>query len=338
MERHTHWTVALVVAVLSNVACGAESQPADGDFRGADADSLGRGADFRGADFRGVDHSAFDAILEANVRNERVDYLTIRKKHYQDLTAYLDRLSRVDVDELSRDERLAFYINLYNAAMIRAVVERFRADYSPEDDDFRVFKEKSIRLGAGKISLDQIENKIVRPRFKDARIHVALVCGARSCPPLLARAYRGDDLDAVLEANMKRFVANDPFRNPIDLPRRQLRLSALFDWYADDFGGKGGIAAYVDKYHDQDLSRFKVSFLDYSWKLNIAPGLAPGTAAGRWVQITRATGDAKVGEVYEVVEQAGDQLVLDAPLAGRRLTVKRQATAPFVVEESDPRK
>ena len=87
------------------------------------------------------------------------------------------------------------------------------------------------------ISLNHLEHEIIRKQFKDPRIHVALVCAAKSCPPLLNRAYRADDLDKVLDENMKRFVT-DASRNQIDDEKRELRLSKIFEWYPADFGGK----------------------------------------------------------------------------------------------------
>lgn len=214
-----------------------------------------------------VDHSAFDAILKATVKDERVDYQAVKDNHLPALTAYLDLLAKIDPAGLVRNEQLAFYINLYNATMIRAIVDRLTPTYSPAEKNYGVFKEAIVRLNGQKVSLDDIENKIVRPTFKDPRIHVALVCGARSCPPLVPFAYTAANLDQTLDANMKAFV-NDKFRNPIDDRTRTLKLSHIFDWYADDFGGKQGVPAFVGKYAGKDYSRYKVEFVDYSWELN----------------------------------------------------------------------
>jgi hypothetical protein len=299
--------LALALSIITGIARAAETQPAS------------------------IDHSAFNAILKAHVRHERIDYLMLRKQHYTELSDYLDQLAAIEVDELARDEQLALYINLYNATMICAVIDRFGADYSPEEDKFAVFDTKIVRQGGKQYSLNHLENKIIRPKFNEPRIHVALVCGARSCPPLLPRAYRAADLDEVLEANMKRFVSADLFRNQIDRKRRRMQLSSIFEWYADDFGGKQGVGKFVDRYHDRDLSSFKISYGSYSWKLNVA---AP--AKGRWVKLTRAAGDGtKPGQVFEVLKVAGDRLVLGAPLTGRTLTVARRFTAAYVVELDD---
>ena len=273
-------------------------------------------------------HAAFDTILAATVRNERVDYLALRRDHWSELLGYLTRLERTDPAGLERDARLAYYLNLYNATMIRAVIERLTADYSPADAEYGIFKEPLAKAGGRTLTLDEIENKIVRPEFDEPRIHTALVCGAVSCPPLLPRAYRADDLDEVLEANMRRFL-NDRSRNRVDVAGRKLALSSIFKWYADDFGGESGLAAYVDRYVDAEVSGFEVSFLDYSWKLNIAP-----PAKGRFVTVTGADVDAKLrrGGIYEVLDELDDQLRVAVPFGQQTVRVPESATQPFVVQ------
>ncbi len=217
-----------------------------------------------------VDHSALDGILRDNVHDERVDYRNIRRHHRSQLGDYLDRLAAVDVKALRRREQLAFYINLYNATVIRAVTERFKEGFSVAEDDFALFKKPLVRLKDRSVSLNELEHKIIRPTFKDPRVHAALVCGARSCPPLLARAYDAKDLDAVLENNMRRFV-HDPKRNRFDGAEKALYLSKIFEWYADDFGGKATIAEYVAQFTKAPTSGMDIRFLEYEWDLNIAP-------------------------------------------------------------------
>src|SRR5436190_369600 len=148
-----------------------------------------------------VDHSAFDTILKATVKDGLVDYNAIKSNHLPALSAYLDALAKVDPAKLDRNEQLAFYINLYNATMIRTIIDRLSPTYSPADKDYGVFKEPLVRLNGRTISLNDLENTIVRPTFKDPRIHVALVCGARSCPPLVPFAYTAANLDETLNAN-----------------------------------------------------------------------------------------------------------------------------------------
>lgn len=215
-------------------------------------------------------HAPWDRILEATVRGERVDYDAVRGEHLADLDRYLDAMAGIDPDDLDRDDALAYWINLYNAAMVREVVRHDLDAWTPAADDFEVFRRPLVRTHAGTVSLDHVEHEIVRRRFADPRIHVALVCAAVSCPPLLSRAYRGEDLDRVLDANMRRFV-NDRTRNRIDVEARTLALSSLFDWFADDFGGPGSVDDYVDRYTEADVVGFDVRFLEYDWSLNRTP-------------------------------------------------------------------
>lgn len=215
-----------------------------------------------------VDHSAWDKLLADNVSAEgKVDYANISARYRGTLDDYLKKLSRIDTSALSRQQQLAYYINLYNATMVQAVIDRYHDGFSPADDDFAVFKDKLVRLGDREISLNELENDILRKEFREPRIHVALVCAAESCPPLLPRAYRADDLDQVLDENMRRFV-NDPARNPIDPDKKQARLSKIFDWYADDFGGKSDLLAFLSRYGKRDLAQYQITFVDYSWRLN----------------------------------------------------------------------
>ena len=280
------------------------------------------------------DHSAWSRILSDTVRSERVDYLAVRKKHWKALLGYLERLAVAKPDRLSRDEQLALYINLYNATMVKAVVERLRDGYSPSDKEFSVFKANIARVSGKTLSLDHLENKLIRPTFKEPRIHVALVCGARSCPPLMPRAYTGKDLDKELERNMRAFV-NNPFRNRQNQATKTLSLSKLFDWYKDDFGGERGRIDYVRKYANNDVRGFKVEFIEYSWKLNI---LAP--KAGRWVKITRDTVGledaegaskkrARRSEIYEVLGEKGGRLRIELPFGGGTAWIPARSAAPY---------
>lgn len=112
----------------------------------------------------------FDAILRERVTAGLVDYAAIKQHDAAKLDGYLEQLAQADVMKMSRDEQLAYYINLYNATMIKAVVDRFRDDYSPAEHDFAVFKEPLVRLaGEKRVSLNHLEHEVIRKQFKDPR-------------------------------------------------------------------------------------------------------------------------------------------------------------------------
>jgi len=154
------------------------------------------------------------------------------------LDAYLQQMAQASLKPLSARQRLAYWINLYNAAMVDVILDRYEPGYSVSENEWAVFKEKFIGSPEGKVSLDGIEHEIIRKRFPNAPgIHAALVCGAVSCPPLIREAYTGETIIQALEANTHRWI-HEPRRNVIDHDSQTLRLSSIFDWYAVDFDAK----------------------------------------------------------------------------------------------------
>ena len=220
-----------------------------------------------------VDHAALDSVLSAHVHPDGVDYAGLRARSLGTLARYLDAMALVTAAALPKRERDAFEINLYNATMLRAVCDRLTPGWTPATDDFAVFKAPLVRLKGRTLSLNQLENDMIRPRIRDPRVHVALNCAARSCPPLQPRAYRAATLDSVLEANMSRFV-RDPRQNTIDASKRRMRLSRLFDWYAADFGGAAAVPVYVAKRLALPTSGWSAEFIDYDWSLAASAGTA----------------------------------------------------------------
>jgi hypothetical protein len=286
-----------------------------------------------------VDHGPWNRILREHVRDERIDYLALRSRHWDELIGYLDALATVDTAQLSRDRQLAYYINLYNATMVRAVVERFRSGYTPAADNYAVFKKPIVRLRGKSVSLNDLENRIIRPEFGEPRIHVALVCAARSCPPLVPHAYNAASLDRDLEDNMRRFL-NDAARNRVDAKSRTLSLSKIFEWYADDFGGKAELAAYVNRFIPVDTTGFEIRFIEYDWSLNMT---APRD--GRWVAARSGgvslheqpgktvVGRADAGTVFRVRKEDAGWLMVDRPFAGGVAWLRAGATKPFALAD-----
>lgn len=206
-----------------------------------------------------------DAVLRDVVIEGRVDYAKIKTTHQPVLNTYLAEYQDVGAPE----QPLAYYLNLYNVVMLKAVLEKRAANpsWKPSDENYGVFKEQRVKLKEGMKSLDYLENEIIRKQYKDPRIHAALNCAALSCPPLLNEAYEPDRLDQQLEQNFKRFV-NDPTRNQFDDARKVMKLSSIFQWFAADFGGPSAVPGYIAKYRPGNYSGWKVEYLPYDWNLN----------------------------------------------------------------------
>jgi hypothetical protein len=180
----------------------------------------------------------------------------------------------VDPKSLTRDERFAFYINAYNAWTIKLVLSGYPGIESIKDlgSIFQSpWKKKICRIGGDVVSLDHIEHDILRPKFKDPRVHFAINCASISCPPLMSQPFRGSTLDRQLDDATRAFI-NNPERNY--LKGNTLYVSRIFKWFGKDFDYDivGFFLTYADDHLKKELEAkkqtVKVSYLSYDWSLN----------------------------------------------------------------------
>lgn len=214
------------------------------------------------------DHSAFNTLLASAVRNGRVNYSAFRSSVL--FTTYLRSLAAASVSSLSHDEILAFWINAYNACVIKNVIDHPGIKKPTDVKGF--FDQIRFTVARRSVTLNNIENDIVRPAFNDPLIHFGLVCAAQSCPPLLSTAYTGATIRTMLRQNAVRYLAGSD--NRWDASSKTLWLSKIFEWYAADFGGRGGIVSFVSRYGTTRMKegvkagQVTVKYLDYDWTLN----------------------------------------------------------------------
>jgi Protein of unknown function, DUF547 len=219
-----------------------------------------------------VDHKLFDMLLKKYVASGIVDYNGLKKEESV-LDTYLAILEKVKPDNLSRNEQFAFYINLYNAWTIKLILRGY-PDIESIKDMGSLFKspwkKKIVRTNKGVVTLDYVEHEMLRPVFKDPRVHFAINCAAKSCPPLRAEAYRGDILEDQLNDSTISFM-NDPQNNYLE--GETLYISKIFDWFEEDFNGvhgffltyaRGNFKKQLEKIGD----KIEISHLDYNWDLN----------------------------------------------------------------------
>ena len=225
----------------------------------------------------GFDHSEWTGLLQRAVSERGVDYDWLAGNKPA-LNHYVDRLAEADPGSWSREEQMAFWINAYNAVMIQSVVEHWPLESVL--DISKILKliptgwvfYKKHRVGGADRSLDDIEHRILRGRFKDPRIHAAINCASVSCPPLVPRAFEGPDLDSQLDAAMQAFLL-DPQRN--QLRASPPRLSKIFSWFREDFEDQGTLWEYVrSAVPDSVAGTLRVQaqpeFLPYNWEINSA--------------------------------------------------------------------
>jgi len=226
------------------------------------------------------EHRSWTAILAMYVRDGSVDYRGLADHGQPAITAYLSALSAASPAESgwTREERLAFWMNAYNAFTIRLVLDHYplRSIRSIGFLPLAAFRMKFIPLGAGRtpISLNVIENEILRKQFQDARIHFAIVCASKSCPALHSEAYRSSALDQQLDAAARAFL-DDSSKNRWDPASRTLYLSSIFKWFRGDFERDvRTLPAFVGRYlrqpdaTDLEKGKVRVVFLNYDWSLN----------------------------------------------------------------------
>lgn len=220
-------------------------------------------------------HALFEKVLEAHVKDGVVDYPAVQTDDR--LKTYLIQLDRVDPAAFpTRNERLAFWINAYNAFAIKGILD----NYSPMDviGRYRYFIGQTYRVGGAAINLYDLERQILIKQFQEPLIHFAIVCASASCPKLTPWAYQPNQLDRQLDVAARAFI-NDPARNRFDRKQRIASVSKIFDWFEEDFvAAAGSILAYVARYVDdptlaKELAQpgYRVEFLDYDWSLNGIP-------------------------------------------------------------------
>lgn len=211
-------------------------------------------------------HPVLDGLLHRYVESGSVDYAGLVAQTHT-LETYLRSLEAVSPGELAgwpRHDQLAFWINAYNAFVLMSVVEHYPlARHTlvglafPANSIWQVsgvWKNPRWRVAGRSVSLDTLEHEIIRPGFREPRIHFALVCAARSCPNLRSEAYRGDRLDLQLEDQARQFFANPTKGLWLDWEKNRAVVSKIFDWYGVDFASEPAGA------HRNDIERSILRF------------------------------------------------------------------------------
>lgn len=203
-------------------------------------------------------HGLFSELLSTYVHDGVVNYKEMRSD--KRLDEYIGWLARTDPDTLpNKNEKLALWINAYNAYTLKVICDNYPVESINDLHSggliigsvlkTTVWDKKLATVGGKAISLNTIEHEIVRPIFKDARAHFALVCASKSCPPLRSAAYEAETLDQQLDDQGRVFLTG-PFWNEFDVAKRRATLSKIFSWYDSDFGSS-----------DEEVLRFVARFL-----------------------------------------------------------------------------
>jgi hypothetical protein len=238
------------------------------------------------------EHARFARVLGQSVRSGRVNYAAL-KADRRELDAYIAELAAADAAALaafSRTQALAYWLNAYNALVLRTVIDAYPISGRtvvglafPPGSIWQIsgaFRAARHSAAGRRLSLDDIEHRIVRPQFADPRVHVALVCAAHSCPPLRGEPYRAAALSAQLDDQARRFLADRERGLSVQAGGR-IEVSSIFKWFGEDFASLArgdqdrGIREFAARYvADPALAatlraaEARHSYLDYDWRLN----------------------------------------------------------------------
>jgi hypothetical protein len=217
---------------------------------------------------------AWDKLLKKYVDGKgRVDYNAIDRAELEKVFAAVAASSPKKNPEkyATKNAQKAYYIDAYNVLAWKDVLTRLPKLKNVDSEKTSFFYFTKFIVGGEEINLYDLENKIVRPQFQDARVHFALNCASGGCPMLPAEAFTPDKVDAQLSREARRFC-NEKRNVDFDAATKKLKLSHIFDWYKDDFGkAPDKVIAWINHYRAADAklpTDAKIEYVDYDWTLN----------------------------------------------------------------------
>jgi hypothetical protein len=231
---------------------------------------------------RTIDHSRWASFLDEYLVTghpsgvSRVRYDKVSSTDADSLDAYVERLQRVSVSRLNRDEQFAFWVNLYNAYTVKLILDYYPVDSIRDIDLSGLFTrgpwdKELMEVEGEELSLNDIEHRILRPIWQDPRIHYVVNCASIGCPNLPPEPLTASNLEDVLESAADEYI-NHPRGASVD--GGVLYLSSIYDWYEEDFEGSlKGVKDHLLVYADPALARGirnhdgRVRYR-YDWALN----------------------------------------------------------------------
>ncbi len=208
--------------------------------------------------------SKTNSFLETHVKNGKVDYKAIHKDQTS-LNELLKIAKGISVNIKDANNYQAFWINAYNISVIKGIVDNYPTKSPLDHNGF--FDKTTYSLGGKSITLNDIENKLLRAKFKDARFHFVLVCGAIGCPPLISQAYLPNTLNAQLDTQTKKALNGDFLK--VSTKKKKVEVSEIMKWYKEDFVQSGNEIDFINIYRIKKIpDNYKLSYFTYNWSLN----------------------------------------------------------------------
>ena len=209
-----------------------------------------------------------DQFLKTYVQNGTVAYEKIHST-----PSALDELFNIAATlSISKEEDhyKAFWINAYNLAVIKGIITNYPMNSPLDKGGF--FDKITYEIAGQKVTLNSIENTLLRAQFKDPRLHFVLVCGAIGCPPLIPKAYFPETLDKQLKEQTELAINGDSFIK-VNIKKKRVEASEILKWYKEDFVIKGQSEIdFLNLYRKEKIPpNFKLRYFTYNWTLNSQP-------------------------------------------------------------------
>jgi hypothetical protein len=230
----------------------------------------------------GIDHAPWQQFLHARLHTgddgiSRVAYSMVTAAERNALRDYIHGLERIDIRDYRREEQLAFWINLYNAATVNLVLEHYPVasirdiDISPGFFSFGPWDKKLLHIEGQELSLNDIEHRILRPLWREPRLHYALNCASLGCPNLQRDVFTAANMQALLDRSAREYV-NHP--RGVTIIDDDLHVSSIYNWFREDFGGsEADVIEHLRAYAQPRLAAGLAGFSSidddwYDWALN----------------------------------------------------------------------
>jgi hypothetical protein len=221
-------------------------------------------------------HTEWATVLKTFTEDGWVDYaaLKVSRAGLDSYSKEVGEVSKEAYEAWSKEEKIAFWINAYNAFTVQTIVDHYPTKSIKKIPN--VWGEKRFLVLGEKRSLNQIEHDILRKEFKEPRIHFALVCASIGCPALKDSPYTGKDLNSQLDSQVRDFLS-DKSKAVYDEKTGTLQLSPIFKWYGEDFKEFGGVLGFIslkakhylpNEMEGKITPKTKISWLGYNWDLN----------------------------------------------------------------------
>ncbi len=229
-----------------------------------------------------VDHSEWDRLLDSYIRPDadglnRFAYGEVTASDKAVLEDYIAMLSETPISSFGRAEQMAYWINLYNALTVKVILDHYPVesirdiDTSPGWFSDGPWGMELVTVEGEALTLDDIEHRILRPIWRDPRIHYAVNCASVGCPNLQKRAFTGENAEALLEAGARAYI-NSP--RGVQIENGELQVSSIYVWFAEDFGDSDeAIIQHLKRYAEPPLAENleraeEIDGHDYDWRLN----------------------------------------------------------------------